>query len=265
MPLIGSGIIKITKTETMEDTIKKLLSLTNSSPIQIEHRLEELKSIESKDRNLTDLYEDKVDEIINDSEYDRMINNIKNQYIIKNLMFTIANIADYKSKVCCLIYLMKKKYNIMYSSTFILPEIETEYAYVIRDNEKLNEKIKSIYSLIVSNSEKLEKVKDEFRKTAEDEIVEFMLEKHEEKDLVKLQTGNFYRDLRRNCKEKFTKEQEVLVAAFLKKYKATLKSLSSKKIDYCKIFEITADDYESLKTSALKPIIAMSAFDLLAN
>jgi hypothetical protein len=264
MALVGSGKIKITNLNNIDDVVKKLLLLTNNE-FNTKNRINELKGIESQSRDILELVDQEyAEKIIEDKDSTRMISNIKREYVLTSIMETISQIADYTDKVCCVIYLFNKKYHVMYQKTFKLIEIDTDFDYINEDNKRINSVIDRIYELITERSEELMEVENKFRSEAEDHIVSFMLDEHRD-DLVRFKTGNFYRDLRRRYKEGFTNQHKEVIANFLKEYKEVKSRISTfKDSDYCKLFRIDEDVFRERRYDALKPLFELNALNLLA-
>lgn len=264
--IIGTGTIKITELETMEDVIRRMLKLTNSSDVIIQNRINEMKSIESQNRDLVDeIDEDGLRELIEDKSDTKLISDIKRRYVISNVMTTIANIPDKNQKIFCIIFLLKKDYHIKFSSEFKLPEIKTEYDYINSDNMEINSKIESIYKMIEDKSEHMEKIKDKYRMKGNPEIVDYLFENHPDKDFWSFQTSNFYRDCRRKFGEDFDKNQKTILGDFLSDFKKMRKKISSTgEQSYYSIFKVTQDAYVENIASAIKPLIEMNALNLLS-
>lgn len=264
MALVGSGKIKIKDLKSMDDVITRLLRITNNE-FNTNNRIKELKSIENRSRDILDVVDkDYAEKILEDEESTRMISNIKREYVITSVMETISNIADYGDKVCCIIYLINKKYHVMYQNAFRLKQIDTEFEYINADNERINKVIEQIYELIEKRSVELIKIENKFRSEADDDIVTFMLDEHRD-DITKFKTGNFYRDLRRNYKEAFTNQQKEILAKFLKDYKDAKSKISTfSDSKYCELFHIKEDLFKERKYDALKPLFELNALNLLA-
>lgn len=264
--IVGTGTIKINELNSMDDVIRRMLKLTNSSDVIINNRINEMKSIESQNRDLLEEIDDEnLKEVLDDKSNTKLISDIKSQYVITNVMSTIASIADKNQKIYCIIFLLKKDYHIKFPSSFVLPEIQTEYAYINTDNAEINEKVQKIYKMIEKKSDAMDAIKDSYRLKGNPEIVDFLFENHPDKDFWTFQTSNFYRDCRRKFGEDFSKEQKIILGDFLSAFKKMHKKISATgEKSYYSIFNVKQEDYVENIASAIKPLIEMNALNLLS-
>jgi hypothetical protein len=266
MAKVGTGTISLENTDTMTDTITRLLKVTNSSNLIVQRKIERLKSTEVKSKNMK--LEDEYGAAQENSQPDVFINEIKKEYVLNNLMATVSSIPDYLVKVCNVIYLMTKEAHIKYNEYFKLKKINTEYAYINEDNMKINDIINDIVKEVFISTKELDDVVANFRSTVNPAIAEFMKERYTDLDILRFKTGAFYKALSRKFGEKFTPEEKEIVSKFLSDFKRTKHNIVIKPLDYYLTkFGITKEQWKEQMTNykALSAINDISAFDWLST
>jgi molybdopterin converting factor small subunit len=270
MAIVGSGVVSIINTGDMESTVRSMLSLYNT-PINVDRRINEFKSIESKGRDLIDILADNnssIENLINsDTEEKLLINRIKNEHLIRTVMETVSIIADYTDKACCMIFFMNKGAHLRFKKGFKLSQIKTDYDYINEDNAKINEIVKTITEEVFNKSAEVDAIREEFRANIAPEVFSYFFDDHDNYDILNFTTNNFKRDLSRRLKEAFTAADWNICSKFLIKYKAALRKIAGTDTAYyCKMFGISLDDWYTRGASylALEPVIQLNALDLLA-
>lgn len=271
---VGTGSVTFAPSEikTIDGIVTCILKITNSSMMVISKKIEILKHTEMRDSDLARRSSDpnaatdyEIDDEISE-ENKRFINDIKKEYILKNLMKTISMVPDLKNKCCCIIYLMKKGAHISYKDYFKLVPVETEYEYINQNNEWINAVIDDIFQDVFKNTQELEDVMAKFKASISPEISEFINERYNDATLVTLKSGTLYRSLNRHFGENVTKEDKQIIGKFLSDYKQIkTRSIVRDLPYYLEKFKLTQSDWtvRMRDLKALKEINKISAFDWL--
>jgi len=263
---LTSGKINIEEnTDSIEDILRKLLRITNSSNHIIDKKIERLQSLETRARSTE---EDLVYQADDESDYSKdVLTDIKKEYIIKNIMGIISHMGNYPDKVCCIIYLMMEKgMHVEFNSIFRLLKIDTEYEYINKQNEEINNIIEDIIKETFAASSSLEQSIIDFKKNADPEIVNFLQNKYTSLELLSFRTGAFYKALRRHFGDSFTDKQKKLVSTFLSEYKKSKHDLIYKPLEYyLGKFNFPIETYKKRMAhlDAFQEVNKLSGYDLL--
>ena len=267
---VGTGKIRFSPADlkTLEGIASCIMSVTNSSNMVIMHKIEELKHTNMRDADLTrrqqDISWEEEEEISEENR--KFIQEIKKEYILKNLMKTISMVPDLKNKICCIIFLMKRGAHVTYHDYFKLVPVETEFEYINQNNEWINAVIDDIFQDVFRNSQELDNVIAEFKARVDPEISQFLTDRYSDVGLLNVQTGTLYRAMNRHFGERFTKEDKQILGKFMSDYKALKNRSIVRDLQYyLDKFQLTKSEWtERMRDlKALKEINKLSAFDWL--
>jgi hypothetical protein len=120
---VGDGRIPIDDYErTPEGLMRKILGFTNTSPWTIENRIKEIFAKQGKSRiQITEQFEDEIENPASKWN-NRLINNIKSEYVINQVTEYISSLTNLDSKKALIIYLINRGYHITFGDKLRLNE-----------------------------------------------------------------------------------------------------------------------------------------------